>query len=362
MTNKTIKYALLILISLGIQSCKKEETEPIAKGFEITDTMMKTTQFADVTIAPLKNEIKFFGKISADKNKLIEVYPMIGGNVEKVYVELGDYVKKGQLLATIRSTEAAGYEKDYEDALGEVKVAENNLKVAKEMFEGKLNTERDVLLAKNELNIAKSQLNRIRQTYKIINIKPGSIYQVVAPISGYIIQKNINQDMQLRSDRSDNIFDVADTKDVWAIANVNESDINLVSLGMDACVSTLSNQDKVFKGKIDKIFRIIDPETNAMNVRVVLDNANSLLIPDSKATITVSYTENKSMLAIPSKAIVFDNNKNFVMVYKDKKHIETRPVEVYRQLKDITYLTSGLKEGEKIITQNQLLFYDALND
>lgn len=362
MTKKIIQYGFFILISFGLQNCKKEEAEPVAKGFEITDTMMKTTQFADVTIEPLKNEIKFFGKISADKNKLIEVFPMIGGNVEKVYVELGDYVHKGQILATIRSTEAAGYEKDYEDALGEVKVAENNLKVSKEMFEGKLNTERDVLLAKNELNIAKSQLNRIRQTYKIINIKPGSIYQVVAPISGYIIQKNINQDMQLRSDRSDNIFDVADTKDVWAIANVNESDINLVSLGMDASVSTLSNQDKTFKGKIDKIFRIIDPETNAMNVRVVLDNPNSLLVPDSKATIAVSYTENKSMLAIPSKAIVFDNNKNFVMVYKDRKHIETRPVEVFRQLKDITYLSSGLKEGEKIITQNQLLFYDALND
>lgn len=168
--------------------------------------------------------------------------------------------------------------------------------------------------------------------------------------------------MQLRSDRSDNIFDVADTKDVWAIANVNESDINLVALGMDATVSTLSNQDKVFKGKIDKIFRIIDPETNAMNVRIVLDNPNSLLVPDSKATISVSYTENKSMLAIPSNAIVFDNNKNYVMVYKDKKHIETRPVEVYRQLKEIAYITSGLKEGEKVITHNQLLFYDALND
>jgi len=362
MINKITKYGLLILISFGFQNCKKEESEPVEKGFEITETMLKTTTFATAKIEPLKNEIKFFGKISADKNKLIEVFPMVGGKVEKVYVELGDYVQKGQVLATIRSTEAAGYEKDFEDAVGEVKVAENNLKVAKEMFDGKLNTERDVLLAKNELNIAKSQLNRIKQTYKIINIKPGSIYQVVAPISGYIIQKNINQDMQLRSDRSDNIFDVADTKDVWAIANVNESDINLVALGMDASVSTLSNQDKVFKGKIDKIFRIIDPETNAMNVRIVLDNPNSLLVPDSKATIAVSYTENKSMLAIPSNAIVFDNNKNFVMVYKDKKHIETRPVEVYRQLKEVAYITSGLNEGEKVITHNQLLFYDALND
>lgn len=359
---QTVKFSLLIVLSLALQNCKKQEDSPANKSFEISDTMMKTTEFAVSKVEPLKNELKFFGKISADKNKLIEVYPMVGGNVEKVYVELGDYVRKGQVLATIRSTEAAGYEKEYEDALSEVKVAENNLKVAKEMFEGKLNTEKDILMAKNELNMANSQLNRIRQTYKIINIKPGSIYQVVAPISGYIIQKNINQDMQLRSDRTDNIFDVADTKNVWAIANVNESDINLVTLGMNASVSTLSNPDKVFKGKIDKIFRIIDPETNAMNARIVLDNHNSLLVPESKASITVSYTENKSMIGIPSKALIFDDNKNFVMIYKDRKNIETRPVEIYRQVNDTTYIASGLKEGEKVITRNQLLFYDALND
>ena len=55
--------------------------------------------------------------------------------------------------------------------------------------------------------------------------------------------------MQLRSDRSDNIFDVADTKDVWAIANVNESDINLVALGMDASVSLFLTKIKFSKEK-----------------------------------------------------------------------------------------------------------------
>lgn len=106
MINKISKYGFLILISFGFQNCKKVESEPVEKGFEITETMLKTTTFATAKVEPLKNEIKFFGKISADKNKLIEVYPMVGGNVEKVFVELGDYVKKGQILATIRSTEA----------------------------------------------------------------------------------------------------------------------------------------------------------------------------------------------------------------------------------------------------------------
>ncbi|MFY7758069.1 MAG: efflux RND transporter periplasmic adaptor subunit [Flavobacterium stagni] len=361
MKTTVLKYTLITSLVVLVSCSKKEETEK-KEVFQITDVMLKTTQFAKVEPQQLKNELRFFGKISADKNKMIEVYPVVGGNVEKVYVELGDYVKKGQIMATIRSTEAAGYEKDLQDARSQVLVAKNALKVAQEMFEGKLVTEKEVLQAKSDLSIAQSQLNRMQQTYKIYNLKPGSIYQVVAPISGYVIQKNINQDMQLRSDRTDNIFDVADTNDVWAIANVNESDINQVGLGMDASVSTLSNPDKKFSGKVDKIFKVIDPETNAMNIRVVLNNSASLLVPESKATINVSYKENKSMLAIPASALIFDNNKNYVMVYKSKTNLETRPVEVFRQVGDIAYIASGLNEGETVITHNQLYFYDALND
>ncbi len=359
---KNLSKVIVLILSLYLMGCAKKETKQPKPDFEINETMFKSTTFATVEEQELKNELKFFGKISADKNKLIDVFPIVGGNVENVYVELGDHVKKGQLLATIRSTEVAGFEKDLQDALSQVQVAKNALRVAEEMYEGKLNTEKDIIQARNDLSVAKSQLNRMQETYKIYNLKSGSIYQVVSPIDGYIIQKNINQDMQLRSDRTDNIFDVADTRDVWAIANVNESDINLVKLGMNACVSTISNSDKKFYGKVDKIFKIIDPETNAMNVRVVLDNTEALLVPESKATIRISFNENKKMIAIPTSAIIFDNNKSFVMVFKDKKHIDTRHIEVFREVGDVSYISNGLQVGEQVITYNQLLFYDALND
>ena len=132
--------------------------------------MLRTTTFAKAVLEPLKNELEFYGKITADNNKLIEIYPVVGGSVTKVYVELGDYVKKGQLLATIRSTEVAGFEKELNDAQSDVVVSKNNLKVAQEMFEGKLNTEREVLTAKSELGKSESQLNRIKETYKIYNL------------------------------------------------------------------------------------------------------------------------------------------------------------------------------------------------
>lgn len=361
-----MKHTLIIgiaIVSLSLTSCKKEVENPQTNtSFALSDSMLKTTSTATTEKQTVKNELNFYGKITADNNKLIDVYPLVGGNVVKVNVELGDYVKKGQVLATIKSTDVADFEKQSIDAKSDLLVAKNNLKVATELFDGKLNSESDVLQAKAEVNKAQSQLSKIQETYKIYNIKAGSIYEVTAPISGFIIQKSINQDMLLRSDRSENIFDIAEISEVWAMANINEIDINKIKLGIDANVTTLSYPDKVFKGKVDKIFNVIDPETKAMQARIKLQNPGFLLKPDMNANIKLSYNENESMIAIPSNAIVFDKSKNFVMIFKDRHNIETRQVEVYRVVGDTTYISSGLKENEKVITNNQLFIYRALND
>jgi len=358
-----MKYTYIVLLVLSLVSChKKQATEPLVKGFVLSDKMLASTKTAPAINEPLKIELNFYGKITADNNKMIEVYPVVGGNVTKVFVELGDYVKKGQLLATIRSTEVAGFEKDMEDARNDVLVARNGLKVSQELYEGKLNTERDVIQANSALEKAQSQLQRIEQTYAIYNIHKGAMYEVRSPLSGFIIQKNVNQDMLLRNDRTDNIFDVAEIDDVWAIANVNEGDINLVKLGFVANVSTLSYPDKIFLGKVDKIYNIIDPETKAMKVRIKLTNSDYLLKPDMRANIKLSHTENERMLTIPGDAVIFDKSKTFVMVFHSKDNIETRQIEVFRQVGNSVYVSSGLQEGETVMITNQLLVYDALND
>ncbi len=349
-------YIIPIIITLSVLSCsKKEETvQPHAKkGFELSNTMLQSISLAKVEKKYIEDDFSFYGKISADQNSYIDVYPLGGGNVLSVNAELGDYVKKGQVLATIRSTEMAEVQKDVSDAKTDLLVAQNNLRVAKEMYEGKLNTERDVLEAKSELQKAQDQMQRANAVSTVYNVKKGNIYSVIAPISGYIVQKNINKDMQLRSDRSDNIFDVANTTNVWAIMNVNESDIDKISLGMKARVSTLSYPDKVFDGKIDKIFKIIDPETNAMQARVVLDNQNGLLIPESKATIKVISSENTMALTVPSKAVIFDDDRSFVIIYKSRTDVKVREIKVLKQVGDITYISEGLSEGEQVVTNNQ---------
>lgn len=359
---KAHKLIVIYLMLLQVSACKPKNVPTVNKStFVLSDKMLASTKTEKATVQPLQNELNLYGKITADNNKLIEVYPVVGGSVTHVYVELGDYVEKGKLLATIRSIEVAGFEKDYEDAQNDVLVAKNNLKVSKELFDGKLAAERDVIEAKSQLDKAQSQLQRISETYKIYNIKGGAIFEVRSPISGFVIQKNINEGMLLRNDKSDNIFDIAQIDEVWALANVSESDINQVKLGVDATVNTISYPDTKFIGKVDKIYNVIDQDTKAMKVRIKLANKSYLLKPEMRATIVLRYTEDKQMIAIPAKAIVFENNKNYVVIFKDRNNIETRQVEVYRQVGGTTFIANGLKPGEQVITENQLLIYESLN-
>ena len=124
----------------------------------------------------------------------------------------------------------------------------------------------------------------------------------------------------------------------------------------------ISFPDETIKGRIDKIYTILDPETQTMKVRVTLPNPDYKYKPEMNCVVNLQFDEMKEMISIPSKAIVFDKNKNFVMVYKSKNDIETREVKIYKTSGDKSYIASGLESGEKIISKEQLFIYDAIND
>lgn len=99
-----------------------------------------------------------------------------------------------------------------------------------------------------------------------------------------------------------------------------------------------------------------------MKVRVHLLNPGYQLKPEMYAQVKVLNTENQQMLAVPAQCVVFDKDRNFVMVFKDKHHVETREVQIAKTVGNVSYVQTGLQAGERIIAQNQLLVYDELND
>jgi cobalt-zinc-cadmium efflux system membrane fusion protein len=359
---KQVASLMLLYFIFCLVACKPNLPEETAVAFSISDTMMERCEFTTATMQDVKNELKLFGKIAPDNNRQASIYPIMSGNVLQIYAELGDYVKQGQQLATMRSGEVADFQRQLLDAKADLALAEKDVQVAKELFAGKINSEKDVIAAQKELEKAKAELNRIEEVYRIYGLKEGSLFNITSPISGFIVYKDITQNEQLRSDKSDIIFSIAQIDEVWVLANVNESEISRVELGYEAEVKTISYPTKVFSGKVDRIFNAIDPGTKAMKILVKIQNPSLLLKPEMNATITLKYSENKKLIEVPSSSVIFDKNKDWVMVFKDRNNIETRQVEVYRQLGDITYLLSGLEEGEQVISKSGLMIYDALND
>ncbi|KYP14912.1 MAG: efflux transporter periplasmic adaptor subunit, partial [Flavihumibacter sp. CACIAM 22H1] len=257
------KLVLVCCLFSAFIGCR-EKTQPAdAVVFSMSDTMMAKCEFAKATKQEVQNEIRLFGKITADNNKLAQVYPIVSGIVKKIQVELGDYVKQGQVLATIQSSEVAAFQKEKMDAINDVANAEKNLQVTQDLFAGKLSTEKDVAAAERELEKARAELARINEIYSIYNLKGGSMFNVTAPISGFVVAKNINQNELLRQDNAEAVFSIAEINEVWALANVNETDIAKINVGYGVTVNTLAFPDQPYSGKIDKIFNAIDPETKS---------------------------------------------------------------------------------------------------
>ena len=354
---------LLALVSVWITSCeKKREVQDEVKAFMLSDTMMNRITLDTVKTEIVRNELTLVGKVVPDENQVIKIFPLVGGNVEDVNVELGDNVKKGQKLATIRSGEVADFERQMIQAQSDLLIAQKNLSSTEDLYESKLVPERDAITARQMVDKAKAELSRVKEIFSIYGLGKSTNYVVKSPISGFIIDKNINRGMQLRSDNSESLFTVGQIADVWVMANVNESDIPRIQLGMPADVRTISFPDQIFKGKVDKIYNVLDPETKAMQIRIQLQNVGFKLKPEMHATVYLNFEEGNEMQAIPSQAVIFDRSKNWVMVFHSRSKIETRPVDVYRSLANRTYISGGLKAGETIISKNQLLVYDALND
>lgn len=333
-----------------------------SKTFVLSDTMMKSIALDTVHEKPVNGALNLNGKIVADENRLVEIFPIVGGNVLEVDVELGDYVHKNQILAVIKSGEVAEYDRQLIDAQSDVLVAQKNLNVKQDLYDSKLSSDRELVSAQKDLEKAEAGLKRIQETFSIYNFNRQSEYRLKAPINGFIVSKNIARDMTLPADRSESVFTVAELDEVWAIANVYESDISRIKEGMSVEISTLSYPGDPIRGHIDKIFSVLDPETKTMRVRIRIPNKDFKLKPEMLATVKAKYNEDKIFPAVPTSAMIFDNSRQFVMIYKDRYNIETREVEVYRTTDETTWLKGGVKPGEVVISRNQLFIYDALND
>lgn len=361
---RIIKSIGIYIIGLGIialPACSSAPAETV-NGKDIDPIHVPDSNWFKAGSQPVATNLKLFGKIVSANHAQAQVYPLFDGLVSKVRVSLGEEVKKGQLLAVIKTARFAELENERMEAMNRITVAEKNLEVSRQLMEGKLSTEKEVLIAASELSTARSALHKVDQTFATLSQKAGGDFQVTAPMSGFIVEKNINENMQVSAEKLGTLFSIARIDTVWVLANVNETEIDKISMGMEADVQTLSYPGRVFKGKVDRIYNFLDPQTHSMQIRMSIPNPSLLLKPEMSTTVIVKYKEAKNLIVVPVTALIFDESKYWVLVKNEGGQPHIRQVEIYRQTDECAYLESGLQENEEVVSQNQLLLYNQLKN
>jgi cobalt-zinc-cadmium efflux system membrane fusion protein len=360
-----MKYNILFvgtLCSLLIVSCSTEKKEEKKGKVVLTAEQLKGIEFGISEVRPVMGELILNGKVVPDENNLVNVYPMIGGKVIDVNFEIGDLVDLEKPLITLNSGEAREFEKEYLAAQDEYELAKKGYEIQLELNKSKFSSARELAYAKKDLELAKAELARLKEVYKVYSITEGGKYVIKSPVAGFILEKKVGPSMQIRSDANDYLFSVARLDEVFIAFDIYERDISKVKIGQSINIQLLSNPDSTITGTVKRIENIMDPETRTVKARVYLKNPGYQLKPHMFCTGKLQYKTKGEMVSVEKSALIFDNNKYFVMIYHSKTNIETRQVEVYSSTDQFAYISSGLSPGEKVITRKQLYVYDALND
>jgi len=361
-------FSGFVLILFIFCSCSNQPADKInAQQFCIPDSLLKNVTFDTLRLEQVNSELKLSGKITFNEDNVVKIFPVVSGHIADVKVSLGDYVEKGKVLAVIRSSDMANYFNEFKSSQSELAIAKKNLEVTSNMRSSGVSSEKDYLVAQNEYQKALAQFNKISEVLKIngssflANDTTGSGYVIKAPISGFVVEKNISVGMDLRPDASDNLFTISDLKEVWAVANVFESDIAKIKIGSAVEATTLSYPDKKFIGNVDKISNILDPETKVMSVKIHLKNSDYTLKPGMFADIKIRFTENKKMLAIKTNSIIFDDNKSYLLRYRGKCNVTIQQVNIFESIYDKSFIESdSLRIGDIAILRNGLFIFTEL--
>lgn len=347
---------------LGACSGKGEQPKVEPTTLCLTDSLLRIVSVDTVHVCEVVDELTLNGRVTFNQDQVANVYPMFGGTVTELRAEIGDFVHKGEVLAVIRSGEVADYEKQLKEAEQQLLLARRNMDATQDMYNSGMASDKDVLQAKQELASAEAEERRIKEIFSIYHFSGNAFYQLKSPVSGFIVEKQISRDMQLRPDQGDALFTISGLSDVWVMADVYESDISKVSEGADVRISTLAYPEKTFTGTIDKVYHLLDSESKTMSVRIKLKNEDYLLKPGMFTNVSVKCkAEDTSMPRIDSHALVFEGGKNYVVTVEPDQRLKIKEVDVYKQLSKECYVRSGLSEGDRVLNNNVLLVYNALN-
>lgn len=356
-----VPLALLVAALCGGMACSKDtpaaaSKPPVTADPDVFDTdhpeLFKTVK-AETRLLPTL--VTANGVVSPDVNRTIHVTSLGAGRVVDLRVKLGDNVKKGQTLLVISSPDLSSAFSDYEKAKADEVLSHKALDRAQTLYDRGAIAAKDLETAQDAEDKAKVDLLTAEHHVQILGGDPehaSPLIDLKAPVSGTIVEQNIAGFEGIKSlDNTPNLFTIANLGQVWVVCDVFENDLGEVHLGDAAEIRLNAFQDRIFKGKVADIARVLDPNTRSAKVRIVLGNSDGSLRPGMYAVATFRSRKRTERVVVPSTAIMRLHDKDWVFRKEGDKRFRKVAVQADGLAPDgMQEIRDGVKPGDELVT------------
>jgi len=278
------------------------------------------------------------GTIEQDERRVSIVSFRFEGFIESVEnVTTGQHVHKGQPLMRVYSPALASAAAEYVSVVG-AKAASGitgqGIKGARRRLEN--------------LGMSEQAITEIERTGEMALSVPW-----LAPQDGEILERAAVNGM--RAAPGAVLFRIADHQVVWAIADIAERDLALISIGQKVSVRPRAYPNRIFSGEVALIYPHMNAQTRTARIRIELPNPDELLRPDMYADIEIASGSESPVLTVSSSAVIDSGERQLVLLDKGEGHFEPRPVKLGRSGDGRVEITDGLSEHDKVVVAANFL-------
>ncbi len=291
------------------------------------------------------------GEIRFNEDKTSHVVPRVPGIVQDIQANIGQQVKKGQLLAVIASISLSEQRSELLSAQKRLELAKGTFEREKYLWQAKISAEQDYLQAKQLLNEAEIALNNAQQKLRALGAKPTATgspdelnrYEIRAPFDGMIVEKHIALGEAVKDDTS--IFTLTDLSSVWAEIVVSAKDLNVVRVGQTATIKATA-LDSTATGTVSYVGSLMGEQTRTAKARVTLANPELAWRPGLFINVEMVSNETEVPVAVAVQAVQLINDKPTVFVRIPGGFL-AQPVETGRSDSQSVEILKGLKPGAR---------------
>jgi membrane fusion protein, heavy metal efflux system len=304
------------------------------------------------------------GHVDFDQKRTANVGAPLAGRVESVEVRLGDAVKKGARLFSVRSGAFADLDRELETARAEVNAKDRVLVRAKDLYVLKASAEKDVLAAEAELKsveLAFKAAQAKKQSLAVDSVGT-NLFWVHAPRDGTVVDIDVVASQEVTPDRDKPLLRISDLDEVLVLADVPEGDAVDLRPGGSVHIRTGSSPIER-EGFVDYISEVIDAMRRTVEVRVRMPNTDRALRANAFVDVTPTADPAIKRLKVPDTAIVEDGNRSLVFVaLGGPGRIEPRAVVIGRRRGGEAEIAQGLEPGARYVKRGALLIYNQLEE